>query len=110
MSHWIKMMEILEKYREMHESIYRYNRNDANRNELSKLLIDLGNGLKNNEGIELSQIFPSKGGIVISPSEPISFKFLYVKEDHKLEIHMELDWTPSSSSSFTRIVDGYIIS
>src|SRR5919109_3387415 len=29
MSHWIKMMEVLEKYREMHESIYRYKRSDA---------------------------------------------------------------------------------
>jgi PadR family transcriptional regulator len=99
MSHWVKMMEILEKYREMHEAIYRYKTNDANRNELSKLLINLGNGLKNNEGIEVSSIFPSKEGIVILPSEPISFKFLYAKEDHKLEMHMELEWVPSSSSS-----------
>ena len=33
MSHWIKMMEVLEKYREMHEAIYRYKRNDANRRD-----------------------------------------------------------------------------
>src|SRR2546422_11001785 len=29
MLHWIKMMEVLEKYREMHEAIYRYKRNDT---------------------------------------------------------------------------------
>jgi len=98
MSHWIKMMEVLEKYREMHESIYRYKRNDANRNELSKLLTDLGNGFKDKSGLEVSRIFPSKEGVVISPSEPISFKFLYAKENDKLEIHMELEWVPSSSS------------
>lgn len=94
MSHWIKMMEVLEKYREMHEAIYRYKRNDTNRSELSKLLIDLGNGLKNDDGIEVSRIFPSKEGVVISPSEPISLKFLYAKENHKLEIHIELEWVP----------------
>lgn len=95
MSHWIKMMEVLEKYREMHEAIYRYKRNDANRSELSKLLIELGNGFKNADGIEVSKIFPSKEGVIISPSEPISLKFLYAKENHKLEIHIELEWVPT---------------
>ena len=98
MLHWIKMMGVLEKYREMHEAIYRYKRNDANKSELSKLLIDLGNGLKNDDGIEVSRIFPSKEGVVISPYEPISLKFLYAKENHKLEIHIELEWVPPSST------------
>ena len=94
MSHWIKKMEVLEKYREMHEAIYRYKRNDANRSELSKLLIELGNGLKNAEGVEVSKIFPSREGVIISPTEPISLKFLYAKENHKLEIHIEFEWVP----------------
>ena len=98
MSHWIKMMEVLEKYREMHEAIYRYKRNDANRSELSKLLIELGNGLKNAEGVEVSKIFPSREGVIISPTEPISLKFLYAKENHKLEIHLELEWVPPTST------------
>lgn len=54
------------------------------------MLIDLGNGFKNDEGIEVSRIFPSKEGVVISPSEPISLKFLYAKVGNKLEIHLEL--------------------
>src|SRR5947209_2610746 len=32
-------------------------------------------------------------GIII-PVDPIAFKFLYAKENHKFEIHMELEWTP----------------
>lgn len=99
MSHWIKMMEVLEKYREMHESIYRYKRNDASRNELSKLLIELGTGLKNKSGLEISRVFPSKEGVVILPAEPISFKFLYAKENDNLEIHMELEWIPPPTPS-----------
>jgi PadR family transcriptional regulator PadR len=99
MSHWIKMMEVLEKYREMHESIYRYKRNDVNRNELCKLLIDLGNGLKNKSGLEISRVFPSKEGVVVSPCEPMSFKFLYAKEDDKLELHLELEWMPPPTRS-----------
>jgi hypothetical protein len=31
---------------------------------------------------------------IISPVDPIAFKFLYAKENQKLEIHMELEWTP----------------
>jgi hypothetical protein len=64
---WIKMMEVLEKG------------SDANRNELSKLLTELVNGSKNRSGLEISRVFPSKEGVVMSPSEPISFKFLYEK-------------------------------
>lgn len=30
----------------------------------------------------------------MSPTEPISLKFLYAKENHKLEIHIELEWVP----------------
>ena len=64
--------------------------------EISKLLIELGNGFKNADGMEISKIFPSKEGVIISPTEPISLKFLYAKEDHKLEIHLELEWVPST--------------
>ena len=38
----------------------------------------------------LSRAFPSKKGVVIASSEPLSFKFLYAKENDKLEINMEL--------------------
>jgi PadR family transcriptional regulator PadR len=111
--HWIKMMEMLEHYRETHEAIFRYKSDEANKNELSKILIDIGQSLKNNNSIEITKILPSKDKVktaattntatagtksatttTISPIDPISFKFLYAKENQKLEIHMELEWTP----------------
>ena len=99
---WIKMMEMLEHYRETHEAIFRYKSNDANKAELSKILIDIGQSLKNNNAIEIASILPSKDKVAatgnksttIIPVDPIGFKFLYAKEGHKLEIHMELEWTP----------------
>ncbi len=30
----------------------------------------------------------------MSLTEPITLKFLYAKEDHKLEVHMEFEWIP----------------
>ena len=101
---WIKMMEMLEHYRETHEAIFRYKSDDANKEELSKFLIDTGQSLKNNDSIEITKILPPKDRsaaaitttkhTTIRPVNPIGFKFLYAKENHKLEIHMELEWTP----------------
>ena len=95
--HWIKMMEMLEHYRETHEAIFRYKSDEANKNELSKILIDIGQSLKNDNSVEITKILPSKDKVkstTISPVDPIAFKFLYAKENQKLEIHMELEWTP----------------
>ena len=42
-------------------------------------------------------IFQSKDktlNSIITPIIPIAFKFLYAKEKYKLEIRMELEWTP----------------
>jgi PadR family transcriptional regulator PadR len=43
---WIKMMEMLEHYRETHEAIFRYKNDDASKEELSKFLIGIGQSLK----------------------------------------------------------------
>jgi len=102
---WIKMMDMLEHYRETHEAIFRYKTDDANKEELSKLLIDIGQSLKNNGSVEITKVLPPKDKATattttttkpttITPVNPIGFKFLYAKENHKLEIHMELEWTP----------------
>jgi hypothetical protein len=96
------MMEMLEHYREMHEAIFRYKRDDARKEELSKFLIGIGQSLKNNNSIQISNILPSKDksstargeSATIIPVDPLSFKFLHAKENQKLEIHMELEWTP----------------
>jgi PadR family transcriptional regulator, regulatory protein PadR len=95
---WIKMMEMLEHYRETHEAIFRYKNDDTNKEELSKFLMDIGQSLKGSNSIKIKEIFPSKDkaamNTIITPVNPIGFKFLYAKENHKLEIHMELEWTP----------------
>src|ERR687884_1895392 len=100
--HWIKMMEMLEHYRDTHDAIFRYKRDDASKEELSKFLIDIGQSLKNNNSIEISNIISPKDksttargkAVTIIPNDPLSFKFLYAKENQKLEVHMELQWTP----------------
>jgi PadR family transcriptional regulator len=102
--HWIKMMEMLEHYRETHEAIFRYKSDDVSKDDLSKFLIDIGQSLKTNNGaIEITKILRSKDNAAttagtksstIIPVDPIAFKFLYAKENHKFEIHMELEWTP----------------
>jgi PadR family transcriptional regulator, regulatory protein PadR len=99
---WIKMMEMLEHYRETHEAMFRYKNDDASKEELSKFLIGIGQSLKNKNSIEISNVLPPKDksttargkSAIIIPKDPIAFKFLYAKENQKLEVHMELQWTP----------------
>jgi PadR family transcriptional regulator PadR len=93
MSYWTKMTEVLENYRETHESIFRH-KSEVGRQELSELLIKLGQSLKQ-PSLDASKVFGTTGKRVrISPIEPIALKFLYAKENHKLEIHMEFEWIP----------------
>src|SRR5947199_9763469 len=84
---WIKMMDMLEHYRETHEAIFRYKTDDANKEELSKLLIDIGQSLKNNGSVEITKVLPPKDKATatttttttkpttITPVNPIGFKF-----------------------------------
>ena len=49
------------------------------------------------EEITPGDIFQSKDktlNSIITPIIPIAFKFLYAKEKYKLEVRMELEWTP----------------
>src|SRR5918912_758760 len=57
---WIKMMEMLEHYRDTHDAIYRYKSDEANKNELSKFLIGIGQSLKNDNSIGISNIISPK--------------------------------------------------
>lgn len=91
MVHWIKMVEVFENYRETHKAIYRYRKDDADKVELAKLLVDLGRSLKN-DTVEITKILPSKDKHLIKPVNPIAFKFLYAKENKKLELHLDLEW------------------
>ncbi len=92
MTYWAKMSEVLENYREVHESIAR-RKVEMNRKEVSKVLSALGAGF--NEGkIELAKVLPDEKDMTIEPTEPLKLKFLYAKENQKLEIHMEIEWLP----------------
>lgn len=50
------MMEMLEQYRKTQEAIFRYKNDDANKEELSKILIDIGQSIKNNDCIEITKV------------------------------------------------------
>ena len=100
MTYWIKMTEILENYRETHESIYRY-KSAIKKKDLADFLSNMSASLKNEKAIEISKLLPviptekSSGREArIDPSNDMNLKFLYAKENHKLEIHMELEWIP----------------
>jgi hypothetical protein len=92
MAHWTKMTEVLENYREMHESIVRH-RLDANKDELANILEKLGSSLRENL-IDTSSIFKTEERVIITTVEPLRFKFVYAKENQKLEMHIEIEWTP----------------
>src|SRR3989454_952370 len=100
MSHWTKMMEVLENYREVHESIFRY-KDRLSKEDLSKALVALGQGL-GRRSVDLSKVLPGhQKKIVVQPTEPVTFKLLYAKEDDELEIHMEVKWPPTGLSRAT---------
>jgi PadR family transcriptional regulator PadR len=92
MTHWIKMTELLENYREAHESIVRY-KVETTKKEVSRILESFGSALGRGT-VEVSKLFPSDGSVKFRPTEPLKFKFLYAKENHKLEVHMEIEWVP----------------
>ncbi len=92
MRHWTKMMEVLEIYREVHESIFRY-KGRLSKEELSKSLMAMGDGL-GRRSVDISKVLPGQKKILVQPTEPVTFKLLYAKGEDELEIHMELKWTP----------------
>jgi len=98
MAYWTKMTEILETYQETHKSIFRH-RSEVSKDDLSRFLIKLGEALRSKE-IEITKLLPATGKkkIRIMPTDPVALKFLYAKENHKLEIHMELEWIPRNTS------------
>lgn len=97
MSYWTRMTEILETYRETHQSIFRH-RTELNKKELLEFLASLSQSIKGRL-IETRKLFPKSGSVSrISLSEPIRLKFLYAKENQKYEIHMELEWVPKGKA------------
>jgi PadR family transcriptional regulator, regulatory protein PadR len=93
MAYWTRMTEILETYRETHQSIFRH-KTELRKRELSIFFTKFAESLSG-RSIDIKQLFPqSEKPARISPAEPVMLKFLYAKENHKFEIHMELEWMP----------------
>lgn len=97
MAYWSKMAEVLENYREAHEAIARY-RAEIDREELSRILVELGTSLRDG-GVEIRRLLPVEDEVRIEPTEPLRFRFLFAKENNKLEIHMEINWFPKVETS-----------
>src|SRR3989442_15521618 len=94
MAYWTRMTEILETYRETHQSIFRH-KTELRKNQLSEFFTNLAESLRG-RSIDVKKLFPeSKMPARISPTEPVRLKFLYAKENQKFEIHMELEWLPT---------------
>src|SRR5436853_7494673 len=94
MAYWTRMTEILETYRETHQSIFRH-KTELRKNQLSEFFTRLSESLRS-RSFEVKKLFPeSRMPARISPTEPVRLKFLYAKENHKFEIHMELEWLPA---------------
>jgi len=93
MARWTRMMEMVENYREIHESIFRF-RADMSRKDLSKILKDFSEVVQN-ETFDIGRAFQSSEEVAVSPTEPITFKVVYSKENHRKEVNIEFEWTPS---------------
>jgi len=101
MMQWAKMTEMIDTYRETHEALFKF-RKACTLNEVTKMLTDLGNAF-GDKNFEFSQIFPSEEKRQAEPTQPVMLKVLYAKENHKYEIHLELEWLPHESENANKI-------
>jgi len=95
MLQWAKMTEMIDTYREKHQALFRF-RKSCTRGEAVEMLTKLGTALAN-ETFEFSDIFDTDEKCQAHPNQPISMGLLYAKENHKYEIHMEIEWMPPNS-------------
>src|SRR5262249_39103205 len=95
MTYWTKMTEILENYRETHQSIFRQ-KSELRKQELAQFFTRLGKAL-DEKSVNLKELFPNtqQKTVNMSPTDPLTLKFMYAKEDHKLEVHLEFEWQPN---------------
>lgn len=101
MTYWTRMTEILETYRETHQSIFRH-KVELRKNELSVFFSKLGEFFRS-RSIDVQKLFPGvEKPTRIHPTEPVMMKFLYAKENDKFEIHMELEWLPTQKQVSSR--------
>jgi PadR family transcriptional regulator PadR len=97
MAQWAKMTEMIDTYRETHQALFKFKKVCA-QEEAAKMLKKLGTSFENT-AFELSDIFSSEGQGKVEVTEPVIVKLLYAKEDHKREIHIEIEWLPRGNGS-----------
>jgi len=97
MAQWAKMTEMIDIYREAHQALFRFKKTCTS-DEIAEMMTKLGAAFKD-EVFEFSEIFPSDEKRQAEPTQPVFMKLLYAKEDHKFEIHMELEWLPHTEGS-----------
>jgi PadR family transcriptional regulator, regulatory protein PadR len=96
MPYWAKMFEIHERHVEEHKSILRYE-SSLGKEQISRILVDLGRAMKL-DNAELSKILPSSKKVILKPTEPLTLKLIYGREDQSVELHMQIEWTPKEKS------------
>jgi PadR family transcriptional regulator PadR len=97
MAQWAKMTEMIDTYRETHQALFKFKKS-CPQDEVAGMLTKLGTALRE-KTFEFSDIFPSEEKRQANPNQPLFMKLLYAKENHKYEIHMELEWMPPESTS-----------
>jgi len=100
MIQWAKMTEMIDTYREVHQALFKFKR-ECTLSEVSKMLVELGKSFENNI-VEFSEIFLSEEKSRAKPTQPVFLKLLYAKENHKHEIHLELEWLPHGSNDMNK--------
>lgn len=103
MEKWTKMTEMVESYREIHESLFRF-KATRSKEEVSKILLNLSQAIRK-EKFDMNSILPTSEKTIISVTEPVTFKLVYTKENLKKEFHIEIEWTPSDLDSFNTNTD-----
>jgi len=100
MIQWAKMTEMIDIYREVHQALFKFKKK-CTLTEVSKMLVELGKSFEN-EIIEFPKIFLSEEKRQARPTQPVLLKLLYAKENHKHEIHLELEWLPYEVTTGTK--------
>jgi len=97
MTQWAKMTEMIDTYRERHQALFRF-RKSCTREEAAEILTRLGSAF-GHKSFKFSDIFATEEKSQAYPNKQVFVKLLYAKENHKYEIHMELEWMPYDNKS-----------
>ncbi len=97
MTHWVKMFDVLERFREAHESLYRHDE-VIDRERLAAILTALGAAFRKTT-LSTAKVFGDGKNVSIQPQGPLRFEFAYVGEGEKLEVWLGFEWTPGKPPS-----------